>query len=48
MSPALGPVGFASGSPWYLGGEEVRSRPYAVDGTDIDELLGPRPRIAVS
>jgi cell division protease FtsH len=29
MSPALGPVGFASGSPLYLGGEEVRSRPYA-------------------
>ena len=29
MSEALGPVGFASGSPMYLGGEEVRSRPYA-------------------
>jgi cell division protease FtsH len=29
MSPALGPVGFASGSPSYLGGEEIRSRPYA-------------------
>jgi len=29
MSQALGPVGFASGSPMYLGGEEVRSRPYA-------------------
>jgi cell division protease FtsH len=29
MSPALGPVGFASGSPMYLGNEEVRSRPYA-------------------
>ena len=29
MSPALGPVGFASGSPMYLGGEEVRSRAYA-------------------
>jgi cell division protease FtsH len=29
MSPALGPVGFASGSPLYLGAEEVRSRPYA-------------------
>jgi cell division protease FtsH len=29
MSKALGPVGFASGSPLYLGGEEVRSRPYA-------------------
>jgi cell division protease FtsH len=29
MSAALGPVGFASGSPLYLGGEEVRSRQYA-------------------
>jgi cell division protease FtsH len=29
MSPALGPVGFASASPMYLGSEEVRSRPYA-------------------
>ena len=29
MSSALGPVGFASGSPMYLGSEEVRSRPYA-------------------
>jgi cell division protease FtsH len=29
MSAALGPVGFASGSPMYLGGEQVRSRPYA-------------------
>jgi cell division protease FtsH len=29
MSQALGPVGFATGSPLFLGGEEVRSRPYA-------------------
>jgi cell division protease FtsH len=29
MSPVLGPVGFSSGSPLYLGTEEVRSRPYA-------------------
>jgi cell division protease FtsH len=29
MSAVLGPVGFASGSPMYLGTEEVRSRPYA-------------------
>jgi cell division protease FtsH len=29
MSPVLGPVGFASGSPMYLGTEQVRSRPYA-------------------
>src|SRR6266542_4197877 len=29
MSQALGPVGFSSGSPMFLGGEEVRSRPYA-------------------
>jgi cell division protease FtsH len=29
MSAALGPIGFASGSPMYLGSEEVRNRPYA-------------------
>ena len=29
MSRRLGPVGFASGSPMYLGTEEVRSRSYA-------------------
>jgi cell division protease FtsH len=29
MSETLGPIGFASGSPMYLGTEEVRSRPYA-------------------
>ncbi|HEY2427670.1 MAG TPA: ATP-dependent zinc metalloprotease FtsH [Acidimicrobiales bacterium] len=29
MSKRLGPIGFASGSPMYLGGEEVRSRSYA-------------------
>jgi cell division protease FtsH len=29
MSAALGPVGFAAGSPMYLGGEQVRSRQYA-------------------
>ena len=29
MSSTLGPVGFAGGSPQYLGGEEVTSRPYA-------------------
>ena len=29
MSPKLGPVGYASGSPMYLGEQEVRSRPYA-------------------
>jgi cell division protease FtsH len=31
MSARLGPVGFASGSPMYLGTEEVRSRSYADD-----------------
>jgi cell division protease FtsH len=31
MSARLGPVGFASGSPMYLGNEEVRSRSYADD-----------------
>jgi cell division protease FtsH len=44
MSQTLGPVGFASGSPMYLGGEEVRSRPYAeatqrVIDTEVAELL---------
>ena len=41
MSETLGPVGFASGSPLYLGGEEVRSRPYA-EATQrvIDEEVG--------
>jgi len=29
MSPKLGPVGFASGSPMYLGDQEVRNRTYA-------------------
>jgi cell division protease FtsH len=29
MSKELGPVGFSTGSAMYLGGEEVRSRPYA-------------------
>ena len=31
MSERLGPVGFATGSPMYLGTEEVRTRPYAED-----------------
>ncbi|HEV3015396.1 MAG TPA: hypothetical protein VG499_19150, partial [Actinomycetota bacterium] len=41
MSETLGPVGFASGSPMYLGGEEVRSRPYA-EATQrvVDEEVG--------
>jgi len=44
MSSALGPVGFSSGSPMYLGGEEVRSRPYAeatqrVIDQEISKLL---------
>jgi cell division protease FtsH len=29
MSGVVGPVGFAAGSPTYLGGEEITSRPYA-------------------
>jgi cell division protease FtsH len=41
MSETLGPVGFASGSPMFLGGEEVRSRPYA-EATQrvVDEEVG--------
>jgi cell division protease FtsH len=35
MSARLGPVGFASGSPMYLGTEEVRSRPYAEETQKI-------------
>ena len=31
MSERLGPVGFSSGAPQYLGGEELRSRSYAED-----------------
>jgi cell division protease FtsH len=44
MSAALGPVGFANGSPTFLGGEEIRSRPYAeatqrVVDTEVAQLL---------
>jgi cell division protease FtsH len=41
MSPALGPVGFATGEPAYLGGQELTSRPYA-EATQrvIDEEVG--------
>jgi cell division protease FtsH len=31
MSPRLGPVGFSSGDPQYLGGQQVSNRPYAED-----------------
>ena len=46
MSERLGPVGFASGSPMYLGGEEVRSRTYAEDTQRVidEEVRGPAPR----
>jgi cell division protease FtsH len=44
MSVALGPVGFAAGSPMYLGAEQVTSRPYAeatqrVIDTEVAKLL---------
>ena len=44
MSKRLGPVGFASGSPMYLGGDEVRSRSYAeetqrVIDEEVEEML---------
>jgi cell division protease FtsH len=44
MSEKLGPVGFASGSPMYLGSEQVRSRDYAeatqrVIDEEVSELL---------
>jgi hypothetical protein len=54
MSARLGPVGFASGSPLYLGNEEVSSRAYADDTqkvideevADLETLtegVGPHP-----
>jgi cell division protease FtsH len=53
MSQALGPVGFASGSPMYLGSEEVRSRPYAeatqrVIDQEVAELLRQAERRATT
>jgi cell division protease FtsH len=41
MSPALGPIGFSSSEPMYLGGQELTSRPYA-EATQrvIDEEVG--------
>jgi cell division protease FtsH len=41
MSPALGPIGFAAGTPAYLGSEEITQRPYA-EATQrvIDEEVG--------
>ena len=44
MSEKLGPVGFASGAPMYLGGEQVHSREYAeatqrVIDEEVSELL---------
>jgi cell division protease FtsH len=41
MSPALGPVGFATGESTYLGSQELSSRPYA-EATQrlIDEEVG--------
>jgi cell division protease FtsH len=52
MSKDLGPVGFASGSPMYLGGEEVRSRPYAeatqrVIDQEVSDLLRQAERRAL-
>jgi cell division protease FtsH len=53
MSQALGPVGFATGSPMYLGSEEVRSRPYAeatqrVIDQEVAELLREAERRATT
>jgi cell division protease FtsH len=53
MSDRLGPVGFASGSPMYLGGEEVRSRSYAeatqrVIDEEVAELLREAERRALA
>jgi len=53
MSERLGPVGFASGSPMYLGGEEVRNRSYAeatqrVIDEEVAELLREAERRALA
>jgi cell division protease FtsH len=53
MSKRLGPVGFASGSPMYLGTEEVRSRDYAEDtqrviDEEVEELLREAERRALA
>src|SRR5205823_14690766 len=53
MSDRVGPVGFASGSPMYLGGEEVRSRSYAeatqrVIDEEVSELLREAERRALA
>jgi len=44
LSPMLGPVGYSSGDPQYLGGEELRSRAYSeetqrVVDTEVSRLL---------
>ena len=53
MSERLGPVGFASASPMYLGGEEVRSRSYAeatqrVIDEEVADLLRDAERRALA
>ena len=53
MSTRLGPVGFASGSPMYLGTEEVRSRAYAdntqrVMDEEVADLLREAERTATA
>jgi cell division protease FtsH len=44
MSPKLGPIGFASGSPQYLGDQPIRTRDYAeatqrVIDQEVERLL---------
>jgi cell division protease FtsH len=53
MSTVLGPVGFGSGNPTYLGGEQVTSRPYAeatqrVFDREVAALLREAERRAVT
>jgi cell division protease FtsH len=53
MSPRLGPVGFASGSPTYLGGEQVATRSYAeetqrVIDEEVEALLKEAQQRALS
>ena len=53
MSPRLGPIGFASGSPMYLGSEQVRTREYAeetqrVIDEEVEALLREAERRATA
>ena len=53
LSPELGPVGYASESPMFLGGEEIRSRQYAegtqrVIDSEVARLLREAEEVALT